>query len=339
MAKFSSFLYQNRNQFSISFFLFALLFLIFDLEIVLIYPYVVSAYNNSIYGLVIVLVFLAILTAGFVYELGRGALKINSRQSNNLNNISITPVASPSHFSSPKGFNKKLNLTQKRFHSTKSLSTGDNFWRKVNPKNFFDNDNPAVIVNNFFKNHPNFETAKDNINFELINSILSKTINNFNITKEEFDVLFNIKAIRLALPIENKDDLVKVVGKYVRGCSTGVAGAYVFTNKPSANKYVGSSISLANRLTTSYLGPKLGNRKIDLAIKEIGLKNFVLDIYLLPSVYYSATNKEKLRNLTLALEQILILLYNPSYNVLKGSEVKRKGSEREACSRFSLYSI
>jgi hypothetical protein len=75
-----------------------------------------------------------------------------------------------------------------------------------------------------------------------------------------------------------------------------------------------------------------------LAIKEIGLKTFVLDIYLLPSVYYSATNKEKLRNLTLALEQILILLYNPSYNVLKGSEVKRKGSERER-SRFSLYSI
>jgi len=124
---FSSFLYQNRSQFSISFFLFSLLFLIFDLEIVLIYPYVVSAYNNSIYGLVIVLVFLAILTAGFVYELGRGALKINSRQSNNLNNISITPVAYPFHFSSPKGFNKKLNLTQKRFHSTKSLSTGDNF--------------------------------------------------------------------------------------------------------------------------------------------------------------------------------------------------------------------
>jgi NADH-ubiquinone oxidoreductase chain 3 len=129
---FSSFLYQNRSQFSISFFLFALLFLIFDLEIVLIYPYVVSAYNNSIYGLVIVLVFLAILTAGFVFELGKRALNINSRQSENLNNISITPVSSVSHFasSSPKGFNKKLNLTQKRFHSTKSLSTGITFFKK-----------------------------------------------------------------------------------------------------------------------------------------------------------------------------------------------------------------
>ena len=36
---FHSFLGQNRSQFSVSFFLFGLLFLIFDLEIVLIYPY------------------------------------------------------------------------------------------------------------------------------------------------------------------------------------------------------------------------------------------------------------------------------------------------------------
>lgn len=66
----------------------------------------VSAYNNSIYGLVIVLVFLAILTAGFVFEIGKGALKINSRQSNNLNNIYIS---SSSHYTK-KGFNNKLNL-------------------------------------------------------------------------------------------------------------------------------------------------------------------------------------------------------------------------------------
>ena len=47
---FHSFLGQNRTQFSISFFIFALLFLLFDLEILLIYPYVVSAYTNGIYG-------------------------------------------------------------------------------------------------------------------------------------------------------------------------------------------------------------------------------------------------------------------------------------------------
>ena len=77
---FHSFLGQNRTQFSISFFIFALLFLLFDLEILLVYPYVVSAYINNIYGLIIILVFFIVLTLGFVFELGKGALKINSKQ-------------------------------------------------------------------------------------------------------------------------------------------------------------------------------------------------------------------------------------------------------------------
>jgi NADH-ubiquinone oxidoreductase chain 3 len=77
---FHSFLGQNRTQFSISFFIFALLFLLFDLEILLIYPYVVSAYTNGIYGLVIMLVFFLVLTLGFAFELGKNALKIDSKQ-------------------------------------------------------------------------------------------------------------------------------------------------------------------------------------------------------------------------------------------------------------------
>src|SRR6201988_2741025 len=79
---FHSFLGQNRTQFSISFFIFALLFLLFDLEILLVYPYIVSAYSNGIYGLIIMLVFFFILTLGFVFELGKNALKIDSRQAN-----------------------------------------------------------------------------------------------------------------------------------------------------------------------------------------------------------------------------------------------------------------
>ena len=92
---FHSFLGQNRTQFSISFFIFALLFLLFDLEILLVYPYVVSAYSNGIYGLVIMLVFFLALTLGFAFELGKNALKIDSKQMLVLNNkvsdiISIT---------------------------------------------------------------------------------------------------------------------------------------------------------------------------------------------------------------------------------------------------------
>jgi len=84
---FYSFLNQNRTQFHISFFIYGILFLLFDLEILLIYPYLVSAYINSIYGLIIVIILLIILTIGFVFELGKGALKISSRQNTDINNI------------------------------------------------------------------------------------------------------------------------------------------------------------------------------------------------------------------------------------------------------------
>ena len=56
------------------------MFLLFDLEILLVYPYVVSAYTNGIYGLVIMLIFFLALTLGFAFELGKNALKIDSRQ-------------------------------------------------------------------------------------------------------------------------------------------------------------------------------------------------------------------------------------------------------------------
>jgi len=89
---FHSFLGQNRTQFSISFFIFALLFLLFDLEILLVYPYVVSAYSNDFYGLIIMLIFFLALTLCFAFELGKNALKIDSRQVNNVSNIQLNLI-------------------------------------------------------------------------------------------------------------------------------------------------------------------------------------------------------------------------------------------------------
>ena len=77
---FHSFLGQNRKEFSISFFIFGLLFLLFDLEIVLIYPYSVSSYSNDGYGLSIMMIFFILLTLGFIFELGKNALSIDSKQ-------------------------------------------------------------------------------------------------------------------------------------------------------------------------------------------------------------------------------------------------------------------
>jgi NADH-ubiquinone oxidoreductase chain 3 len=78
---FHSFLGQNRTQFGVKFFIFALVYLLLDLEILIIYPFGMSGYENGIYGLLIVLIFIGIITAGFVFELGKSALKIESRQS------------------------------------------------------------------------------------------------------------------------------------------------------------------------------------------------------------------------------------------------------------------
>jgi NADH-ubiquinone oxidoreductase chain 3 len=77
---FHSFLGQNRTQFGVKFFIFALVYLLLDLEILLTFPFAVSGYVNNIYGLIVVLGFIAIITIGFVFELGKSALKIDSRQ-------------------------------------------------------------------------------------------------------------------------------------------------------------------------------------------------------------------------------------------------------------------
>ena len=90
---FHSFLGQNRTQFSVSFFIFGLLFLLFDLEILLVYPYSVSSYTNDIYGLVVMMVFFVLLTLGFIFELGKNALTIDSRQTSYNNNDISTPHA------------------------------------------------------------------------------------------------------------------------------------------------------------------------------------------------------------------------------------------------------
>jgi NADH-ubiquinone oxidoreductase chain 3 len=84
---FHSFLGQSRTQFTISFFIFGLLFLLFDLEIVLIFPHSITTYNNEGLGLTILLVFFILLTIGFAFEFGKGALKIYSKQNNNNYNI------------------------------------------------------------------------------------------------------------------------------------------------------------------------------------------------------------------------------------------------------------
>jgi NADH:ubiquinone oxidoreductase subunit 3 (subunit A) len=75
---------QTRSTFQIHFMIVALLFLIFDLEILLLFPLAVTLYQVSIFGFTIGIVFFIVLTIGFVLEIGSGAISlVNIEQSNN----------------------------------------------------------------------------------------------------------------------------------------------------------------------------------------------------------------------------------------------------------------
>src|SRR5882762_6810434 len=69
---------QTRSTFQIHFFLVALLFLIFDLEILLLFPIAVTLYQVSMFGFSVALIFFIVLTIGFILEIGSGAIKVTS---------------------------------------------------------------------------------------------------------------------------------------------------------------------------------------------------------------------------------------------------------------------
>ena len=69
---------QTRSTFHIHFYLVCMLFLVFDLEILLLFPIAVTLYQVSIFGFSIALIFFIVLTIGFVLEIGSGAIKLSS---------------------------------------------------------------------------------------------------------------------------------------------------------------------------------------------------------------------------------------------------------------------
>jgi NADH-quinone oxidoreductase subunit A len=63
-----------RNEFDVRFYLVAILFLIFDLEVSFLFPWVVSLGTLPLLGFWSMILFLVILTVGFIYEWRKGAL-------------------------------------------------------------------------------------------------------------------------------------------------------------------------------------------------------------------------------------------------------------------------
>ena len=67
---------QTRSTFQIHFYIVAMLFLVFDLEILLLFPIALTLYNVSIFGFSIAIIFFIVLTIGFVLEIGSGAISL-----------------------------------------------------------------------------------------------------------------------------------------------------------------------------------------------------------------------------------------------------------------------
>ena len=64
----------SRMEFDVRFYLVAILFIIFDLEIAFLFPWAISLGAIGIFGFVSMMIFLFILTIGFIYEWKKGAL-------------------------------------------------------------------------------------------------------------------------------------------------------------------------------------------------------------------------------------------------------------------------
>lgn len=63
-----------RSTFDVRFYLVAILFIIFDLEVAFLFPWAVALSDITIFGFWTMFVFLVILTVGFLYEWRKGAL-------------------------------------------------------------------------------------------------------------------------------------------------------------------------------------------------------------------------------------------------------------------------
>ncbi|MPY70599.1 MAG: NADH-quinone oxidoreductase subunit A [Alphaproteobacteria bacterium] len=64
-----------RRQFDVRFYLVAILFIIFDLEVAFLFPWAISLGSIGLFGFWSMVVFLGILTIGFIYEWKKGALE------------------------------------------------------------------------------------------------------------------------------------------------------------------------------------------------------------------------------------------------------------------------
>ena len=65
----------SRMEFDVRFYLVAILFIIFDLEIAFLFPWAITLGKTGVFGFWSMMIFLGVLTIGFIYEWKKGALE------------------------------------------------------------------------------------------------------------------------------------------------------------------------------------------------------------------------------------------------------------------------
>lgn len=64
-----------RSRFDVRFYLVAILFIIFDLEVAFLFPWAITLGETGVFGFWSMMLFLGVLTVGFIYEWKKGALE------------------------------------------------------------------------------------------------------------------------------------------------------------------------------------------------------------------------------------------------------------------------
>lgn len=121
---------QARQKFSVHFYLVGILFLVFDLEVLLIFPAAVSMSSLQTSGFWILLFFLVVLTIGFVYEYASGALNYTNK-----NKDSEHPPINNSIFIKnnllSRGINYKYGI--RNFSSSSNKAEFKGYWLNIKP--------------------------------------------------------------------------------------------------------------------------------------------------------------------------------------------------------------
>jgi NADH-ubiquinone oxidoreductase chain 3 len=233
---FTPILGQTRSNFHIHFYLIAMLFLIFDLEILLVFPLAVTLYQVSTFGFSVAMIFFLILTIGFILEIGSGAITLNNLKNNNNNSYPLLNHKFYKNNTVLKIKQQKVNFSTSAISSKENLKdiTRDSYWETIYEKDIGQvTNNPHIIA----RRHINKGGFTDARIINLVQFQLENTI-----TQEELDKLSSIKPItilfddvgvqtkNLELVISNKVYNAKIrskLNKSVGNAITKKAGVYI----------------------------------------------------------------------------------------------------------------